>query len=144
MGNPVPTQMRLFEVETVENSGFTSRDLTYDYEADDAEAVVYMSTQHLSTGGKPLYVMRRFESQAFCSHPKTCGKGRGGEWMFMFTTHQRNWRDRLDDFMEDDLRFMPLLILLGIVPIYGDRFGFNWKIHLEIEADRLAQKQAAS
>lgn len=83
-----------------------------------SEAVVYMVTQ---AGGCAtwLYVLTREDAIKFCSHPSTKGKGRGGEWLFMWTTAFTDWRDHTKEFRrKDDGRFDKLFEELGIEPIY--------------------------
>lgn len=90
----------------------------YDYEADDAVAVVYMVMQSGKFNKNCLYVMKRADAVKFCSHPKTTGCARNSKWFYAFTTHRRDWRESLDDFRPDDGRFAPLLAEMGITPIW--------------------------
>ena len=90
----------------------------FDYEADDAEAVVYLIFESGQYDKSDVYVMKRSDAVAFCSHPKTCGQGRGGGWAFAFTTHRRDWRDTPDTFRDDDGRFDWLFDELGIKLIH--------------------------
>lgn len=113
------TQLLLFPEDTVakNNSGFSSFDKTFDYEADDAEAVVYMISESGMMKNTALYVMRREDAVRFCSHEKTQGRARGGRWAYAFTTHKRDWRKTPEIFRADDGRFDDLLEELEITTI---------------------------
>lgn len=99
-------------------SAITEKEGGYDYEADDAGAVVYMVMQSGKFNKNCLYVMKRADAVKFCSHPKTAGRARQSKWFYAFTTHRRDWRETLDDFRVDDGRFGPLLAEMGITPIW--------------------------
>lgn len=75
------------------NSGFTSFDEDFDYLADDAEALVYLISDSGRLKNTAIYVMRRHEAVAFCSHPGTEGSAHGSKWAYAFTTHRREWRE---------------------------------------------------
>lgn len=94
-------------------------DETYDYYADDSEAVVYMIMESGRNNRNCLYVMRRADAVAFCNRPETCGRSQwGGMWGYAFTTYRRDWRKTPQNFRSDDGRFDALLQEMGIVPIY--------------------------
>ena len=110
--------MRRVVPETVNNSGFTSYDADYDYEADNAEAVVYMISESGKLPKPAVYVMSRSDAVKFCSRKETAGQGCGGKWAFVFTTHKPDWRDTPEIFRKDDGRFNELLREMGIKVIY--------------------------
>ena len=93
-------------------------DEDFDYEANDAEAVVYLISQSGQPRNACLYVMKRSEAVEFCSHQGTAVKSGAMAWAYCFTTHRRYWREELDTFRRDDGRFDWLLEELGIEPIY--------------------------
>jgi len=100
------------------NSGFTSYDDDYDYESDDAEAVVYLISRSGKLKNTALYVMKRIDAVTFCERPETDSNNVIMSWAYCFTTHRREWREELDTFRKDDGRFTALLDELGIKPIY--------------------------
>jgi len=100
------------------NSGFTSYDDYFDYEDDNAEAVVFLISPSGQLRNTCLYVMKREEAQRFCERPETCSNNPTRMWSYVFTTHKRDWRDNLDHFRKDDKRFDKLLNELNIKPIY--------------------------
>jgi len=117
----------LFPEEPVKNnSGFTSFDENYNYEADEAEAVVYLISRSGQLSNTALYVMRRDEAVLFCEREETAKNHGPMSWAYCFTTHRRDWRNELDTFRKDDGRFDKLLAELGIDPIYrGGEADFN-------------------
>ena len=100
---------------------FTDIIAGFDYEADDAEAVVFLISPSGLLHNTRLFVMRRSEAQALCSRPETRSNNPGREWAYVFTTHLTDWRDELDTFRVDDGRFDELLEMMGIVPIYSKK-----------------------
>lgn len=100
---------------------FTDKTDGFDYEADDAEAVVFLISPSGKLHSTRLYVMRRHEAQAFCSRPETKSNNPARQWAYVFTTHLPDWRDELDTFRADDGRFDGLLAEMGITPIYSKK-----------------------
>jgi len=100
------------------NSGFTGQDDGYDYEDDEAEAVVYLISRSGRMRNTALYVMKRHEAVTFCGCTETASDNGAMSWAYCFTTHKRDWRDSPDIFRADDGRFDGLLAEMGIDPIY--------------------------
>ena len=96
------------------NDTFTDYDPNYNYEDDNAEAVIYFITPKGKTSKPNLFVMKRYEAIKFCSRKET----KGTRWALCFSTHKRNWKNELKNFRKDDGRFNELLEELGIEPIY--------------------------
>jgi hypothetical protein len=100
-------------------------DVRYDYYADDAESVVFMSGSAGYIG--PMYVMLRADAKMFCASDETEGRGRSwkgvGGWCFAFTSVYRDtwrkWPKKV--WLKDDGRFKTLMEMLDIVPIYPKR-----------------------
>jgi hypothetical protein len=84
------------------NSGFTSFEEKYGYEADDAEAVVFLISPSGQLKNTALYVMKRHEAVTFCEHEETAKPYGARAWAYCFTTHRRDWRNELDTFRKDD------------------------------------------
>ena len=92
---------------------------TFDYEADNAEAVIYLITKSGKLNKQRLlYVMKRSEAIQFCTANETRSINGNMSWAYAFTTHRRDWRECLDEFRKDDGRFNGLLLSMGITPIY--------------------------
>ena len=106
----------LFEYNELKAPPQTIKD-DYDFEADNTEAVVYLTGKDGWIAD--MYVMKKKEAVLFCDRPETAKPYGARAWIFMFTTHKRDWyENRLYTFREDDGRFDWLLALLGIDPIY--------------------------
>lgn len=88
----------------------------FDYEADEAEAVVYLIFKSGKFNKSNLFVTSRVNAVKFCEHSESCAKNKS--WACAFTTHKRDWRKKLKDFRKDDGRFNELLKALEIDPIY--------------------------
>lgn len=121
---------------------FSREDKGFDYEADDAEAVVYLVMQSGRFNRNCLYVMRRADAVRFCDHPKTTGRARGSRWFYAFTTHRRNWRETPDEFRADDGRFASLLAELGITPLWTKGQPVPEQARTRVE--RLPQRRVTS
>ena len=89
-------------------------DISYE---SNAEALVYLVSRNGKFQQKYLYVMRRIDAMRFLSDERTAGQ----DWMLVFTTTRKDWRDHLDKFVKDDGRFNDLLNTLRINPIYPQR-----------------------
>jgi len=90
----------------------------YNYESDNAEALVYPISHSGKLKNTALYVMKRCEAVRFCERKETACNNGINSWAYCFTTHRRAWRDELDTFRKDDGRFDKLLKEMGIQPIY--------------------------
>ena len=108
----------LFDLDELKPaSPVTQKTDDYNYEADDAEAVVYLTAKDGWIAD--MYVMKRHEAVAFCSRLETAKNYGPMSWMFCFTTHRRDWREYdSKTFRIDDGRFDWLLAELDIEPIY--------------------------
>ena len=89
-------------------------------------AFVYMVTR---SGGAevPMYLASRDDAEAFCADDRTKGVGRGGPWVFMFTSAANyllnplghtSLADLTKKARDDDGRFLPVVAELGI-RLYG-------------------------
>ena len=118
------------------NSGFTTYNEIFDYEADDTEAVVYLISPSSRLRCTSLYVMKRHEAVKFCSRPETSYSSGFMHWAYCFTTHKRDWRYHPDHFRKDDGRFDKLLEELEIIPIYrgGDKIPVETETYEEYKA----------
>lgn len=93
---------------------FTKYDENFNYLDDDVEAVVYLINPSGKNLKPNLFVMKREEAVKFCSRKET----KGTNWALCFSTHKRNWRDKLKSFRKDNGKFDDLLKELNIEPIY--------------------------
>lgn len=94
---------------------FTEYDENFNYEDENAEAVVYF-INHSGKNTKPnLFVMKRSDAVKLCSSKKT----KGANWALCFSTHKRNWRNELKFFRKDDGRFDELIKSLNIKIIFS-------------------------
>lgn len=93
---------------------FTLYDKNFNYENEDAEAVVYLISPSGKNNKPNLFVMKRKEAVNFCSRKET----KGTNWALCFSTHKRNWREQLKLFRKDNGKFDDLLNELNIQPIY--------------------------
>ena len=93
---------------------FTNYDKNYNYEDEDAEAVIYVINPSGKNRKPNLFVMKRKDAVKFCSRKET----KGNNWALCFTTHKRDWRDKLKLFRKDNGKFDELLQELDIELIY--------------------------
>jgi len=117
LGVKITMQNLLFEYDELKSKTATLEIDDYNYEDDEAEAVVYCSAQGGWNGD--YFVMKRFEAVKFCEHPSTKSNNHVRAWAFFFTTHRRDWHEfRHKTFRADDGRFDKLLKELNIEPLY--------------------------
>ena len=83
----------------------------------DAEALIIMAGKGSGFLGY-VWVMRRDDAFRFMEHAKTRGRTRYGEWAYMVTTAQPDWRTFKKNFIVDDGRFDSIFEELGIKIIY--------------------------
>lgn len=93
---------------------FTIYDKNFNYEDENAEAVVYLINPSGKNNKPNLFVMKRKDAVKFCS----CKETKGVNWSLCFTTHKRDWRDKLKLFRKDNGKFDDLLKELNIEVIY--------------------------
>ena len=93
---------------------FINYDKNYNYEDENAEAVIYLINPSGKNLKPNLFVMKRKDAVKFCSRKET----KGHNWALCFTTHKRDWRDKLKLFRKDNGKFDELLQELNIELIY--------------------------